>query len=87
MDIEYDPLKAESNLKKHGVSFPDAISALYDPSALAMEDPFSEGEPWILIGQSKNARLLTVIYALRNEAIRIVSARPATRKEAKHYAR
>jgi uncharacterized DUF497 family protein len=56
--------------------------------ALAQEDESSEGEArWVLIGMSANARLLTVVYTLRDEnRIRLISARKATRKEASCYA-
>jgi len=88
MEIEYDPAKAKSNLKKHGVSFEEATTALYDPMALVQEDRDSIGENrWILIGLSSTTNLLTVVYTLRREeVIRIISARRATRKEAKYYA-
>ena len=88
MEIEYDPHKAQSNIRKHGVSFEEATSALHDPKALVQEDVDSiDEERWILIGLSNNAKLLTVIYTLRNqEIIRLISARKATRREAKYYA-
>ena len=88
MEIEYDPEKAKSNLTKHGVSFEEAATALYDPMALAQEDTDSIGENrWIFIGLSAQTNLLTVVYTLREEeVIRIISARKATRKEAKYYA-
>ncbi|MEQ8694608.1 MAG: BrnT family toxin [Gammaproteobacteria bacterium] len=89
MDIEYDPAKAESNLSKHGVSFEEAASALLDPNALAQEDIYSEGETrWILMGMSEESRLLVVVYSLpTDERIRLISARTATKAEAKYYAR
>ena len=88
MEIEWDSDKADSNLKKHGVSFEEAATALLDPLALAQEDAAAEGEPrWVLIGMSAQLRLLTVVYTLRRQdRIRLISARRATRKEAKHYA-
>ena len=88
MDIEWDAGKAASNFKKHGVRFEEAATALLDPMALAQEDHTSEGEArWVLVGMSVNARLLTVIYTLRDESgIRLISARKATRKEADFYA-
>jgi len=88
MEIEYDPQKAKSNLTKHGVSFEEAVTALYDPLALAQEDTDSTGENrWIFIGLSSQTNLLTIVYTLREEdIIRIISARKATRKEAKYYA-
>ena len=60
----------------------------YDPLALVQEDTDSTGENrWIFIGFSSQTNLLTVVYTLREkEVIRIISARKATRKEAKYYA-
>ena len=68
--------------------FEEAATALLDPQALAQEDVESEGEArWVLIGMSASARLLAVVYTLRNETrIRLISARKATRKEARYYA-
>ena len=88
MEIESDPIKAESNLKKHGVSFKEAITVLYDEMALVQEDIDSIDENrWVLIGLSNKDRLLTIVYTLRNgEIIRLISARKATKKEAKYYA-
>ena len=88
MDIEWDADKAVANFKKHGVRFEEAASALLDPQALAQEDADTKGEArWLLIGMSANARLLTVVYTLRKEdRIRVISARKATRKEAQYYA-
>ena len=87
MDIEYDPAKAASNVKKHGVSFEEAATALLDSMALAMEDPYAEGERrWVLIGMSDSARLLTVVYALRDKRIRLISARSSTKRETRTYA-
>ena len=56
--------------------------------ALGFEDPDAEGESrWVLVGMSSQARLLTVVYTLRDEQqIRLNSARKATRKEANQYA-
>jgi uncharacterized DUF497 family protein len=84
MEVEWDAGKAATNLEKHGVPFEEAATSLLDPMALAREDERSEGEArWVLIGMSANARLLTVVYTLRNEhRIRLISARKATRKEA-----
>ena len=86
MDIEYDSAKAASNLNKHGVSFEEAVSVLLDENALAMEDERSIGENrWLIIGMSDQIRLLTVVYTLRGEKIRLISARKATKREANDY--
>jgi uncharacterized DUF497 family protein len=87
--IESDPIKAKSNVKKHGISFEEAETALLDPFALAQEDGYSMQEKrWVLIGMSNSARLLTVVYTLRDNdnIIRLISARKSTRKEASYYA-
>ncbi len=87
MEVDFDASKARTNLKKHGITFEEAATAFYDPMALCTEDPDAKGEiRWILVGQSNHARLLTVAYTLRDEQIRLISARKSTRCEAKHYA-
>lgn len=88
MDIEWDAAKAAANFKKHGIRFEEAATALLDPLALAQQDASSKGEArWVLVGMSADARLLTVVYTLRDQSrIRLISARKATRKEAAYYA-
>lgn len=87
MKIEFDSRKAASNLKKHGVPFEEAASCLLDLNALAYEDKDATGENrWVLLGMSHQARLLVVIYTVRGESIRLISARKPTTKEANNYA-
>ncbi len=88
MDIGWDSKKAASNLKQHGVSFDEAATTLLDPMAKAQEDPDAEDEPrWILLGMSAKPHLLSICCTLRgDDRIRLIAARPATRKEAKNYA-
>ena len=87
MNIQFDNRKATSNLRKHGVSFEEAATALLDANALVSEDGDAEGEQrFVLLGLSAQGRLLTVCYTLRGEAIRLISARPATAKEVSYYA-
>lgn len=89
MQIEFDPKKAASNLKKHGVTFEEASTCLLDPLALVHEDFDAEDEMrFVLLGMSHVGRLLTVCYTLRNDdqIIRLISARTATKKEEKYYA-
>ena len=89
MHIEFDSYKATANLKKHGISFAEAATALLDPMALVRDDPDAEYEErFVLVGMSRELRLLTVCYALRgDEIIRLISARKATANEEKAYAR
>lgn len=85
MEIEFDPGKAADNERKHTVAFEEAATALLDEAASCMEDD-SEGERrWILLGMSAKGHLLVVVYTLRGETIRLISARKATRKEARTY--
>jgi uncharacterized protein len=87
MNIVWDDNKAESNIKKHRVTFDEAVSCLLDPMALVDEDPDAEGEQrFILIGISNNIRLITVCNTLPDEdTIRIISAwKPTAREEASY---
>ena len=87
MEIEFDPKKAASNLKKHVVDFEEAATALLDPYALVMDDPDALGEQrLVLLGVSEQGRLLLVCYTLRGEIIRLISARCATKYEERTYA-
>jgi uncharacterized DUF497 family protein len=86
MRFKYDPDKAAANLKKHGVSFADAEGVLEDPLAITVEDPDAEGEQrFIAVGLGSAGELLVVVYTERGEDYRLISARPVTRKERKHY--
>ena len=89
MELEWDAGKAADNERKHGVSFMEAASCFWDPLQVAFHDPdhSDEEDREILIGHSNRDRLLMVVYTLRAETIRIVSARRATRKEAKDHER
>ena len=87
MEVLFDSRKAQRNLLKHGVSFDEALTALYDPIALCREDPDAVGEErWVLTGMSSLPRLLTVVYAVRGESIRLISARKSTQREENFYA-
>ncbi len=86
--FEWDPRKARSNEKKHGVSFEEAQSVFFDEQALLLEDPrpLQEEERFVLLGLSASLRLLVVIHALRDgDVIRIISARKASRLETREY--
>lgn len=87
VDFEWDDLKAASNQRKHGVSFEEATTVFDDPLARIFEDEDSpEGEiREILIGHSDESNLLLVCFTERGEAVRIISARPATRQERQDY--
>ena len=79
MEIEWDPAKAVSNIKKHGIHFSDVEPAFYDMHALSMPDPFSVGEErFLLVGTDAVGRILAVSFTYRGETVRLISARRAT---------
>lgn len=85
--FEWDPAKAELNVHKHGVSFEEAQSVFFDPTSITVPDPdhsISEFR-FIIHGFSIRRRQLIVVHTDRNDKIRIISARPANRRERKLY--
>lgn len=86
MAFQYDPNKAASNFKKHGVSSAEAENVFTDPLALEFEDSSAEGEErYIVIGLGFTFNVLVVVYTLRSQDIRLISARRATKSEVKAY--
>jgi uncharacterized protein len=85
--FEWDPEKERANFAKHGVTFIEAQSVFVDPLAwMATDEEHSWGERrYTILGRSEQHRLLFVVYAYRGDRIRIISARRATRREAKTY--
>jgi len=84
--FQYRASKATSNLKKHRVSFADAEGVFYDPLALHREDPDAEGEERLVaMGLGSAGQILVVVYTLRGDDIRNISARRATRREVREY--
>ncbi|MGH7563042.1 MAG: BrnT family toxin [Gemmatimonadota bacterium] len=86
-EFEWDPAKADKNLRKHGVSFDEASTVFGDPLNLLMLDlDHSESEQrYLLLGMSTQRRLLVVAFAERPPRTRLISARLATRRERKKY--
>ena len=87
MRFEWDSAKANKNIRKHGVSFSEAVSVFYDPLATTGADPDrSEAEErFVTFGYSSGGHLIAVSHAERDDVIRIVSARRATRTERQIY--
>jgi len=88
MRFGWDPAKAKSNIRKHGVSFDEAVTVFKDPLAFIFDDTtHSEQEHReIIIGISALRRMILVCFVERvKDAVRIISARPATRQEIKDY--
>ena len=86
MDVEWDPGKARSNIRKHGISFSDAEAVLYDRLAISMEDRNVEGEErYITVGSDALNRIIVLCYTYRDMKVRLISARRPTRLERKAY--
>ena len=88
--FEWDQNKNQSNHDKHGVLFEEAQTVFYDENAIEYYDDNNslEEERFIMLGMSYQFRLLVVCYCVRNHnSVRIISARKATKKEAKSYER
>jgi len=91
MKFEWDPVKSQSNVVKHGVAFEEAVEVFDDPLHLSILDDRFEyfEERWITVGQSARRRLLVVVNLFFDsdleEVVRIVSAREATKNEQKQY--
>ncbi len=87
MRFEWDGNKATSNLKKHRVSFDEAVTVFYDPSAATFGDPdhSSEESRLITVRYSARGQLLVVSHMELGDAARIISARRATPRERKRH--
>lgn len=87
MKFEWDPKKARSNLRKHGVSFEEAATALMDPMSATGLDPDHsvDEERFITLGVSARGRLLVVAHTEEDDTIRLISARPASKGEKTIY--
>ena len=85
MLVEWDAKKAASNYRKHRVRFADSLADLEDERAITLHDFEEEEDRWVSIGSDAVGRVLVVIYTLRAQRIRMISARRATRQERTQY--
>jgi uncharacterized DUF497 family protein len=87
MEFEWDPEKAAGNLKKHGVSFDEAATVFADPLSITVADPdhSAEEQRYIIVGLSNRGRSLIVAHSVRDERIRLISARWLTAIERADY--
>jgi len=83
----WDPRKAASNVRKHGVGFSEASTVFLDPLAMTYPDPdHSVGETrFITFGSSSSGRILVVAHIEVGDQVRLISARKATKSEAHGY--
>jgi hypothetical protein len=87
LEFEWNPRKGAANFAKHGVSFEEAATVFGDPLGRIVRDPrhSEDEERFVLLGLSSSQRLLAVMFTDRREAVRIISARRATRPERRNY--
>jgi len=85
--FEWNPGKAAANLLQHGVSFEEVATVFQDPLAKIHDDPDHSATERrdIIVGQSLQGRLLLVSFTDRGSKIRLISARPVTRRERRDY--
>jgi len=81
------PRQVEKNLAKHGVSFGEAATVFGDPLSITFRDPDHSADEsrYITIGVSLRGRLLIVAHTDRQDRVRVISAREATRSERRFY--
>ena len=89
-NFEWDPVKASENLRKHGISFESSADLMLDPLAVSLfDEEHSEGEErWVTIGRDSRGRVLVLVHTFSEASsdewtVRIISARKATRREAR----
>jgi uncharacterized DUF497 family protein len=86
IEFEWDQRKASANLRKHRVSFEAACESFFDPFLRVVDAGIIEDEPReAVIGMDMNWRLLYVVYVLRDDVVRVISARLAERSERELY--
>jgi uncharacterized DUF497 family protein len=88
LTFEWNEKKARSNATKHGVRFDDASTVFADSLSLTILDPTHSSldeERFVTIGRSHRGKLLVVVHTDRGDNIRIISARPASRRERRTY--
>ena len=83
--FQWDPRKADTNAKKHGVRFSDVVSVFEDPRAITIDDPYPAEQRLVTIGLDILDRVVVVCWTTRGDDIRLFSAREATRRERAKY--
>lgn len=87
MTFTWDPKKAQTNLRKHGIDFREAATTFGDPLSVTFpdEEHSASERRFLIIGASARGRLLVVAHAEADGRVRIISARVATRRERTFY--
>lgn len=88
ISFEWDDHKNQINIKKHQISFAEAMSVFYDDYAIVFDDPDHsiEEDRFLIIGKTIKEKTCIVSYCIRKrDVIRIISARKATKREREYY--
>ena len=87
LNFEWDGKKAQSNARKHRISFLEAFTVFGDEKSLTVPDPMhsEKEERFVTIGCSQQGKILVVVATERGANLRIISARPANRRERRQY--
>jgi uncharacterized DUF497 family protein len=87
LTFEWDAKKARLNLAKHGVSFEEAATAFGDDRSVTIPDPLHSltEKRFVTLGASDKGKILVVVATERGDILRLISARPASRRERKQY--
>ena len=84
--FEWNEGNREKNEKKHGVTSIECEEVFFNKPLVIARSLYSEGEErYVALGKTHGGRLLFLVFAIRNQRIRIISARPMSRKERKTY--
>jgi uncharacterized protein len=85
--FEWDEVKARHNVRRHRVTFEEAVSVFSDPYLVTFPDDEHSAveERFISIGQSDRGRILLVVHTDRSDAIRLISCRKVTAAERRTY--
>ena len=88
MDFEWDSMKEESNLRKHGISFVAAARVLESQRVITVLSDRPGERRWLAVGMnSGDQRIIAVVYTMRGERYRIISARRARKNEEESFRR
>lgn len=79
MEFEWDDVKRQMNIEKHGIDFLDVLE-LFDRKPQIKKSPYPEEERFLATGILRGRRI-TVVYTLREDRIRLISARKARKNE------
>jgi len=85
--FEWDRGKEAANRKKHGIDFGEASTVFGDPLSLTIADPnhSTDEQRFVIVGASERRRVVVVVHTVRQERIRLISARLATKSEKRSY--